>query len=158
MSSSMNGVQNNSRNNSFSAQDSSSRNNSFSQQDSSRNNSFSSNIQQSRNNSFNSATNQSMTRSEIQINISNGSHTSVSNGSSKNGVNSYNNSSILSALDNTSSMLENSVERVSHQTVDRSEDERLTWLQKQQRKLQERREEQKRSHQVDYQPICCLQR
>ena len=62
----------------------------------------------------------------------------------------YNHSSILSAaLNNTSSMLENSFEKLTNgsQNGSRSEEDRLTWLQKQQQKLLERREEQKKSHQ-----------
>ena len=69
----------------------------------------------------------------------------ISNGVSKPPQSQYNNQPLLSAIKTTSSMLEESVERGS--TDQRTEEERLTWLQKQQRKLEERREEQKRSQQ-----------
>merc|ERR1712227_13802 len=104
------------------------------------------NFVNSRNNSFSMQQqhHQSGYNSEVNgryvTNGSNGGHTQNTSG--------YNNSSILSALNNTSSMLENSFDRSSDSVgVSRSEEDRLTWLQKQQRKLQERREEQKKSHQ-----------
>ena len=124
-----------------------SRNNSYSD---SRNNSYS--INQSRvsdrslnNFSGNHSSNEvhiSQNISKSQYNVTNGSSTTYNTSS----VSSYNNSSILSALNNTSSMLENSFDEKNNH-LDRSEEERLTWLQKQQKKLQERREEQKKSHQ-----------
>ena len=57
----------------------------------------------------------------------------------------YNSQSLLSAIKTTSSMLEQSVGRAGEAGA-RTEGERLTWLERQQRKLQERREEQKKSH------------
>ena len=109
--------------------------------------------QDSRNNSFSlnpsgsgqSAVRNNSSSTEIQIQRNNFSSSSVS--SSVTSGAGYNNSSILSAINNTSSMLENSFERGSNGVSSgQQEDERLTWLQKQQRKLQERREEQQKSH------------
>ena len=114
---------------------------------------FNSNLsnQSSRNNSFSlnpSGRQQSSERnnsSSIEIQIQRNNFSSSSSSSVTNGA-GYNNSSILSAINNTSSMLENSVERGSNGVRGQQEDQRLTWLQKQQRKLQERREEQQKSH------------
>ena len=71
----------------------------------------------------------------------------VSNGHSSNGLSgvatsSYS-SSVLSALASTSSVLQGGLGGGAEQA--RGEEERLTWLQKQQRKLQERRESQQKS-------------
>jgi len=96
--------------------------------------------------------------SEVNPNIN--SNNSITYSSMLNGTNSYNNSSFLSALNNTSSVLENSFSEINDSisknfdtgsaklsSDGRSEEDRLTWLQKQQKKLQERREVQKKTQQ-----------
>jgi len=95
-----------------------------------------------------------------EVNVSFNNSNSNYNNSVSNGVSSYNNSTFLSALNNTSSVLENSFSEINDgmsknsdaggaklSLDDRSEEDRLTWLQKQQRKLQERREVQKKTQQ-----------
>eukprot|EP00090_Calanus_glacialis_P008795 TRINITY_DN17134_c0_g1_i1.p1 TRINITY_DN17134_c0_g1~~TRINITY_DN17134_c0_g1_i1.p1 ORF type:complete len:944 (-),score=147.40 TRINITY_DN17134_c0_g1_i1:1562-4393(-) len=99
------------------------------------------------------------TSTEVNVSFNNNSNSSGYNNIS-NGVSSYNNSTFLSALNNTSSVLENSFSEINDSisknsdtgsaklsSDNRSEEDRQTWLQKQQRKLQERREVQKKTQQ-----------
>ena len=90
-------------------------------------------------------------KTSSQVNISHSQQSSKtfnhSNGTSQSQSQSqsqYNNQSLVSALQTTSSMLEPRPERAG-EAASRTEEERLTWLERQQRKLQERREEQKKS-------------
>jgi len=98
------------------------------------------------------------TSTEVNVSFNNNSTSGCGNFS--NGVSSYNNSTFLSALNNTSSVLENSFSEINDSlgknsdtggaklsADNRSEEDRLTWLQKQQKKLQERREVQKKTQQ-----------
>ena len=82
------------------------------------------------------------TSSQVNISLSDSQQSSKTFNHSNGGSESqYNSQSLLSAIKTTSSLLESRVERAG----DRTEEERLTWLERQQRKLQERREEQKKS-------------
>ena len=89
--------------------------------------------------------NKTSSQVNISVNTRPNNSLNISNGGSNSSSGQYNNQSLLSAIKTTSSMLEESVERGF--TDRRTEEDRLTWLQKQQRKLEERREEQKRSQQ-----------
>lgn len=97
------------------------------------------------------------TSTEVNITFNNttsgqSNYNNNSNGLSSSYNKSYSDSPFLSALNSTSSVLENSFSEINQMSSRNSEqppesDAGLTWLQKQQKKLEERRESQKRQQQ-----------